>query len=52
MPGITPVFMSKPQAKFKWGRASSVGEHNDAIYEGLLGFSQSVCAELHAERVI
>lgn len=50
MPGITPVFSETP-GEIKWV-GPQLGEHNDAIYEGLLGFSQSVCAELHAERVI
>ena len=50
MPGITPVFSETP-GEIKWV-GPQLGEHNDEIYEGLLGFSQSVCAELHAERVI
>lgn len=50
MPGITPVFSETP-GEIKWV-GPQLGEHNDEIYEGLLGFSQSVCAELHVERVI
>ena len=43
MPGITPVFSETP-GEIKWV-GPQLGEHNDAIYEGLLGFSQSVWAE-------
>lgn len=46
-----PIKLSKTPGRIET-RAPRVGEHNDEIYQGLLGYSQERIAELEAEGII
>jgi len=51
MPGIIPKFSSTPGA-IRWPGPATIGQHNDEVYLGELGFTQEELEALKAEDVI
>jgi formyl-CoA transferase len=50
-PGIVPKFSATP-GEVRWSAAWDEGSHNEEIYCGLLGLSESELTELHEEGIV